>query len=105
MLLFGIYLIVTIIILVNLLIAMMNTTIINIHNKKVDTWTFYKTFVFLSNLLKVQKFKFMRTKIWMNYFEEDNSFLPSPFNIIEALFKLDCKCCKKKPDSQEDKVE
>ena len=33
--LFGVYLVATIIILVNLLIAMMNTTINNIHNKKV----------------------------------------------------------------------
>ena len=33
--LFGVYLIATIIILVNLLIAMMNTTITNIHNQKV----------------------------------------------------------------------
>ena len=33
--LFGVYLVATFIILVNLLIAMMNTTITNIHNKKV----------------------------------------------------------------------
>ena len=33
--LFGVYLVATIIILVNLLIAMMNTTINTIHNKKV----------------------------------------------------------------------
>ena len=31
--------------------------------------------------------------MWMNYLAFDNSYLPSPFNIIEALIKASC-CCK-----------
>ena len=34
--------------------------------------------------------KFLRTGIWMNYLAFDNSYLPSPFNIVEALMKFSC---------------
>ena len=30
--------------------------------------------------------------MWMNYLAFDNSYLPSPFNIIEALIKCSCRC-------------
>ena len=41
--------------------------------------------------------KFLRTGIWMNYLAFDNSYLPSPFNIIDTLMKSFC-CQEAKND-------
>ena len=42
--------------------------------------------------------KFLRTGIWMNYLAFDNSCLPCPFNIVEALMRFSC-CREAKNDT------
>ncbi|XP_071951202.1 short transient receptor potential channel 4-like isoform X2 [Antedon mediterranea] len=62
-LMLGVYCITTIIVLVNLLIAMMNTSFQHIVEKTDENW------------------KFARSRTWISYFDESGS-LPPPFNII-----------------------
>ncbi|XP_033119925.1 short transient receptor potential channel 4-like isoform X2 [Anneissia japonica] len=61
----GVYCITTIIVLVNLLIAMMNTSFQHIVEKTDENW------------------KFARSRTWISYFDESGS-LPPPFNIIPS---------------------
>ncbi|XP_030836430.1 short transient receptor potential channel 4 isoform X1 [Strongylocentrotus purpuratus] len=84
------YSVITIVILLNLLIAMMNTSFQKIQTRADMEW------------------KFARAKLWMSYFEEGNT-LPSPFNTIPSpksfyylfryLWKNIC-CCQWKLKKQ-----
>ncbi|CAL8349179.1 unnamed protein product [Arctogadus glacialis] len=62
---FGTYNIISLVVLLNMLIAMMNNSYQNIADHADIEW------------------KFARTKLWMSYFEEGGT-LPSPFNIIPS---------------------
>ncbi|OWA53372.1 Transient receptor potential-gamma protein [Hypsibius exemplaris] len=64
-LMFGTYSVISIIVLLNMLIAMMSNSYQQISNQSDSEW------------------KFARSKLWMSYFEE-GSTLPSPFNIIPS---------------------
>ncbi|XP_033631694.1 short transient receptor potential channel 4-like [Asterias rubens] len=64
-LMFGVYCIITVIVLLNLLIAMMNDSFQKIQTKSDMEW------------------KFARSKLWMSYFDEGET-LPVPFNIIPS---------------------
>ncbi|XP_074536272.1 short transient receptor potential channel 4-like isoform X2 [Halichoeres trimaculatus] len=62
---FGVYNIISLVVLLNMLIAMMNNSYQHIADHADIEW------------------KFARTKLWMSYFEEGGT-LPSPFNIIPS---------------------
>nr|XP_020490506.1 short transient receptor potential channel 4-like [Labrus bergylta] len=62
---FGTYNVISLVVLLNMLIAMMNNSYQNIADHADIEW------------------KFARTKLWMSYFEEGGT-LPSPFNIIPS---------------------
>uniref|UniRef100_A0A672GUG2 Short transient receptor potential channel 4-like n=1 Tax=Salarias fasciatus TaxID=181472 RepID=A0A672GUG2_SALFA len=62
---FGTYNIISLVVLLNMLIAMMNNSYQHIADHADKEW------------------KFARTKLWMSYFEEGGT-LPSPFNIIPS---------------------
>ncbi|KAF7645533.1 hypothetical protein LDENG_00202600 [Lucifuga dentata] len=62
---FGTYNIISLVVLLNMLIAMMNNSYQHIADHADMEW------------------KFARTKLWMSYFEEGGT-LPSPFNIIPS---------------------
>uniref|UniRef100_A0A8C5EGE8 Short transient receptor potential channel 4-like n=1 Tax=Gouania willdenowi TaxID=441366 RepID=A0A8C5EGE8_GOUWI len=62
---FGAYNIISLVVLLNMLIAMMNSSYQHIADHADKEW------------------KFARTKLWMSYFEEGGT-LPSPFNIIPS---------------------
>uniref|UniRef100_A0A665V7D0 Short transient receptor potential channel 4-like n=1 Tax=Echeneis naucrates TaxID=173247 RepID=A0A665V7D0_ECHNA len=62
---FGTYNIISLVVLLNMLIAMMNNSYQHIADHSDIEW------------------KFARTKLWMSYFEEGGT-LPSPFNIIPS---------------------
>ncbi|CAC5362088.1 TRPC4 [Mytilus coruscus] len=64
-LMFGSYSFLAFIVLLNLLIAMMSSSYINISSQADEEW------------------KFARSKLWMSYFE-DTGTLPCPFNIIPS---------------------
>ncbi|XP_055340739.1 transient receptor potential-gamma protein-like isoform X2 [Paramacrobiotus metropolitanus] len=64
-LMFGTYSVISIIVLLNMLIAMMSNSYQLISNQSDTEW------------------KFARSKLWMSYFEE-GSTLPTPFNIIPS---------------------
>ncbi|GAU98498.1 hypothetical protein RvY_09636 [Ramazzottius varieornatus] len=64
-LMFGTYSVISIIVLLNMLIAMMSNSYQLISNQSDSEW------------------KFARSKLWMSYFEE-GSTLPAPFNIIPS---------------------
>ncbi|KAI7793328.1 short transient receptor potential channel 4a [Triplophysa rosa] len=71
---FGTYNIISLVVLLNMLIAMMNNSYQHIADHADIEW------------------KFARTKLWMSYFEEGGT-LPSPFNIIpspKSLWYLFC---------------
>jgi len=63
---FGIYNLINVIVLVNVLIAMMNNS-----------------YQFIADHADIE-WKFARSKLWLTYFEE-SSPLPPPFNIIPTL--------------------
>ena len=78
-LLYGAYLMITAVVLVNMLIAIMSKTFDTIYNDREAEW------------------KFMRASLWMKYYEPYN-VLPVPFNIIEYFIEV-CLwlvrlCCK-----------
>nr|XP_020476110.1 short transient receptor potential channel 4 isoform X2 [Monopterus albus] len=71
---FGTYNVISLVVLLNMLIAMMNNTYQHIADHADIEW------------------KFARTKLWMSYFEE-GATLPAPFNIIpspKSLWYLMC---------------
>ncbi|XP_038055091.1 short transient receptor potential channel 4-like [Patiria miniata] len=89
---FGVYCITTIIVLLNLLIAMMNDSFQKIQMQSDMEW------------------KFARSKLWMSYFDEGET-LPVPFNIIPSpkslyyifrkIYRLTCKKkLKPKPENR-----
>ena len=69
MLLFGMFLLVNFIILMNALIAIMNVTLSVLNKDKMLLW------------------KFERTSIWLRYLDS-GCVLPSPFNILELTVRL-----------------
>ncbi|XP_022084872.1 LOW QUALITY PROTEIN: short transient receptor potential channel 4-like [Acanthaster planci] len=87
---FGVYCIITIVVLLNLLIAMMNDSFQKIQTQSDMEW------------------KFARSKLWMSYFDEGET-LPVPFNIIPSpksfyyiarkIYRLTCKK-KVKPNTE-----
>jgi len=79
MTLFGIYLLLTFIIILNLLIALMSAKITHITAKG------------------IQKYKFQRTSNWLHYLERDHCYLPSPANISEFIFHWSGQCWRNKP--------
>ncbi|XP_008336554.2 short transient receptor potential channel 4-like [Cynoglossus semilaevis] len=62
---FGTYNVISLVVLLNMLIAMMNNSYQHIADHADIEW------------------KFARTKLWMSYFEE-GATLPAPFNIIPS---------------------
>ncbi|XP_048454270.1 short transient receptor potential channel 4-like [Rhincodon typus] len=92
---FGTYNVISLVVLLNMLIAMMNNSYQLIADHADIEW------------------KFARTKLWMSYFEEGGT-LPTPFNIIPSpksvwylikwmrrhlCFKILCKQKRRKPES------
>merc|ERR1711970_538789 len=61
----------TVVVVMNLLIALMNSTIANIQEDKIKEW------------------RFSRTQIWRKYFDSHKmSYLPVPFNLLEMIMNL-----------------
>jgi len=86
-LLFGLYNISAIIVLLNMLIAMMSTSFMNVQENSDVEW------------------KFARTQIWLEYFDNLGT-LPPPYNLVPSLkgiywvlTKYCFGCCCKKPGS------
>ncbi|XP_064635517.1 short transient receptor potential channel 7-like isoform X2 [Lineus longissimus] len=84
--LYGIYIMFTVVVLINMLIAMMSSTFEEIRADEDTEW------------------KFARAKLWLSYFDEGTT-LPIPFNIIptpKSFYKLFMKikrlCCVKSDD-------
>merc|ERR1711970_1243171 len=67
MFLFGAFLLFNVVILLNALIAIMNSTLKVVHMDKVKKW------------------KFARTTMWLKHFDS-NYILPCPFNLLEYLY-------------------
>ena len=67
--LMGIYQIISAVIFMNLLIAIMNTTMQEVHNKKLLYW------------------KFVRAGIWLRFFDESRA-LPPPYNLANFVTLL-----------------
>jgi len=71
MFLWGTYQIINVVILMNLLVALMNSTIAAIQEDNITEW------------------RFARTQIWRKYFDHSKiSHLPVPFNVAEIIMNL-----------------
>ena len=82
MTIFSIFLILTFIVLLNLLIASINNSIL------------------MTNQQGMRKFKYHRTLLWMRYIDMD-SHLPVPLNIIELLLQsLSQAKCKSQAEAE-----
>ena len=82
MILFGAFLLFNVIILLNALIAIMNSTLQEVNMDKVSRW------------------KFERTTMWLKHFDS-NYVLPCPFNLLEyitffIIYIFNCCFCRKK---------
>lgn len=67
--LFGIYQVVIVIVLLNLLIAVMNATVQKVHDRKQLYW------------------KFARTSVWIEFFDKVSA-LPAPFAILNIIWMM-----------------
>lgn len=83
MLTFGSYSIINVVVLLNLLIAMMSDSYQVISSSRDTEW------------------KFARSKLWINYFDEETD-VPPPFNLIPSVRKL--KCCRSKKTRLQDSL-
>ena len=85
LLMYGSYSIINVVVLLNLLIAMMSDSYQLISSSRDTEW------------------KFARSKLWINYFDDEKSIRPPPpFNLIPSLncfFSFCFSCCKGKKDA------
>lgn len=87
LLMFGSYSVINVIVLLNLLIAMMSNSYAMI---EVSLYIFLDAFEFpIIPVVFFQEhsdteWKFARTKLWLNFFE-DSATLPPPFNILPSV--------------------